>query len=135
MGTKVSCIHVNESVAAFNINGVTFAKKYLRELFPSWGDSDNSFYRYLVMVPFLAETKEPEDTPTPIGFYAVAKAKRIQKALDVYGDDIVGFMMMAAHLGNIDPDNFGAIADQCHDNICNCGKKKSPQVVDLRVLH
>ena len=132
---QAMCITVNEMPHAYRINGVTVAKKHLRELFPSWGDSQDAFYRYLVLVPFLAETKEPEDTPTKTGFYAVFKAKRIQKALEIYGDVIVGFMMVSAQMGHLDPDSFGMIADQAHDNICNCGVKKSPQVVDIRVLH
>lgn len=129
-------VNIHEMKHAFNVNGVTFSRKKLAELFPSWGDSLESFYRFLCIAPFLSETKEVEDAPSSVGKYAIFKAKRIQKALNLYEDMIPAFMVMAAKMGNLEDDHIGEISDQCHDQVCNCGKKKGvPSAHAGKTLH
>jgi len=133
MTTSAIKVDIHETAHAFRLNGVTFSKRCLAELFPIWGATDESFYRFLVIMPFFAETKEIGDAPTKVGNYAIAKSKRLLESLKLPHDAIPAFMAMAAQLGNLDEEDAGDIALQCHDAICKCGKKKSP--VAARTLH
>jgi hypothetical protein len=132
-------VEVNEMKHAFRVNGVTFSRKKLGELFPEWGNEIQTLYRFMVIAPFLAETKEVSDAPTELGRYAIAKAKRIHEALAFPDRDAIApFMMMAGQMGKIDPDDFGDIATALHNNICGCGKdKRLDSIIDRarRTLH
>ena len=134
----VMCIECNETPKAFRVNGVTFSKRKLAEFFPQWESNTETFWRYLLMMPFFAETKEVSEAPTKVGAYAIFKAKRMQKAIGIYNEAIPAFMIMCAQMGKISEENFNTIAEQCHDHICDCGVQKSPRnfgdnnVVDMR---
>lgn len=134
----VFALAINETPKCFNINGVAFAKRQMRELFPNWGDTQQTFYRFLVIAPYLADRKNPEETGKPAGKYAVLKARRIMKELKLPDVAIVPFMMACAQIGQITPENFGALADEIHDATCDCGVSKTPRnfqadnVVDMR---
>lgn len=133
-------IEVNEMKHAFRVNGVTFSRKRLLELFPMWGDKETTMYRFLVIAPFLAETKEVEDAPTEQGRYAIYKAKRLHTALGLDGEDrqtIPAFMMAAAQMGELPVERIGEIATAIHDSTCGCGVKKSHKLPAEpgRVLH
>jgi hypothetical protein len=132
------CIECHETDKAFRMNDVVFSKRKLREFFPQWEANAETFWRYLLMMPFFAETKEASEAPTKVGYYAIAKAKRLQKAIGIYDHAIPAFMIMAAEMGNVSEGNFNMVANMCHDHVCDCGVKKSPRdfgdnnVVDLR---
>jgi hypothetical protein len=128
------CIECNETSAAFRVNGVTFSKRKLAEFFPQWESNAETFWRYLLIMPFFAETKQMDEAPTKVGKYAIFKAKRIRKAIGLPIEAIRPFMIMAAQMGHISEDNFGMVADQCHDHICDCGVQKSPRK-DGKTLH
>lgn len=134
----VMCIECNEVKHAYRINGVTFSKKRLSELFPLWESNTESLWRYLFLMPFFAETKTVEEAPTDTGKYAIFKAKRLLKAMKLDKDAFGPFMAVAAEAGGIKDNNMmHAIVSQSHDHTCDCGVKKSPQnwdgnVVDIR---
>lgn len=79
-------IEVHETPKAFRVNGVTFAKKYLRELFS--GDDvkdDTRLHMYLATVPdvYLSGAAETllENTKDGAAKYGAAKAMRLWNAL------------------------------------------------------
>src|SRR5262245_38421767 len=107
MSEYVMRVDINETQHAFRINGVTFGKKHLRGIFPNWGASSQAFYRFLVIAPFLAENKDPDDTATEYGRYAVLKCRRIWEALGMKSEIVAPFMEMAGQMGEIHPSDFG----------------------------
>jgi hypothetical protein len=127
---RIMRIDIGETEKSFNINGVAFSKARLAELFPEWGCDLQAFYRYLLIMPFFATTKDPATAPGKAGKYAILKARRIYPSVGLNEDDsaIVAFMHVAAQMGNLKlPEELGLITDQCHDQICDCGEKKSPR--------
>src|SRR5882757_724308 len=62
---------ISETPKAFNINGITFSKKRLAELFPGWGCDIKTFYRLMIIMPFFASQKRVEEAPTVTGKYAI----------------------------------------------------------------
>lgn len=139
MTNRAIRIDINETKHAFRINGVTFAKKKLSELLPLWGDDVDSFYRYLVIMPFFATSKDVGSAPTPLGNYAIAKSKRIFDTLELDNNAIPVFMMMAAQMGHIEEEGFSEclsdLSNQTHDAICNCGVKKSGRIKSGHTVH
>lgn len=129
-------VEVNTMAHAFNVNGVAFSRKYLSEIFPAWGDSEETFYRFLVMVPFIAETRDIDDAPGALGRYIVYKAKRIYKALELPRDAVGPFMLASCQMGEFNPENMKDIYDAMHDIICDCGVVKGRQPAHAgRTLH
>ena len=118
---------INETPKAFNVNGITFSKKRLAELFPGWGCDIKTFYRLMIIMPFFATQKKVEEAPTSTGKYAIAKSKRIYETIGLDEGSLLPFMTIAAELGDLQiPKCLDDITEQCHDQICGCGAKISP---------
>ena len=118
---------IHETPKAFNVNGITFSKKRLAELFPGWGCDIKTFYRLMIIMPFFASQKSVEEAPTVTGKYAISKAKRIFENIGLDDASILPFMQIAAQLGELQiPECLDDITEQCHDQICGCGAKVSP---------
>lgn len=124
-------VELSQTEKAFRINGVTFAKRRLAELFPAWEATEQSFCRLLVLTPFIAETRSVEKAPTECGKYTVAKCKRILAALNLpeeHGAIVAAFMVAVGQMGDIEPENFSSLMDQAHDHLCDCGEKREPKL-------
>lgn len=126
METVLRSIKISETKHAFRVNGVAFEKKHLEGIFPGWTSSFDVFHRYLVLVPFLAETGDPERVKSEHGKYAIIKAKHIWDIFDVPEGGEIPFIMAALTLCGLDgetPDeDLQEIVDKSHDHICRCGK-------------
>ena len=121
---------VSEGKHALRVNGVTLAKRHLRELFPTydWNENGNvelpekeGFFRMLLLVPFLAKTKDPKDAPTAAGRYFLAKTKRLTKSLNLEAGTVAPFMFAMGELGKLDVEHWYEVYRDIHDHVCACG--------------
>lgn len=125
---NVIAMEVNTTRKAFRINGVTFAKSRLGEIFPGHDiDDEATFCRYLTVVPFLNQKFGEEDYTSPTAKYAIVKAKRIWQALGIDQDEgTVAFMLiMMSKASNGTVDDIDSANDLVRD-IANELRKTIP---------
>jgi len=129
---EIGVMHVSVEQAehAFRINGVTVAKRHLVNKFrKDQNNPEKLLSKYLVIVPFLATSYQMPDNADDSTKYAVAKAKRLYKALELNDDNIVPFMMVfMQQAGN---ETIDSIGDQLQASF-EPGSVKSP---GKRTLH
>lgn len=95
MQMQTISVEINEAAEAFRVNGVTVAKRHLRNTFPSTEGDEKRLAKYLTIVPFLhqAFTLDGKKTSESVKYGAI-KAHRIYDALGLTEPAIVPFMIM-----------------------------------------
>ena len=102
-------IHIKEHKYAMRINGVTVSKFHLAASFAESQSAKEAVYKYLTLVPFLAEKVEvmAERLKGP-SKYLTLKAKRIYDAIGLNNNNCVPFMLVCLEKAGDLPQGEGA---------------------------